>query len=51
MQTRQSQIVQFRYATVLAWSDVIDMKTERKELCRKVTIFASASRSLPDLPI
>jgi predicted amino acid racemase len=34
MQTSESQIVQFREATVLAWSDVIDVKSERKGLGR-----------------
>jgi hypothetical protein len=34
MQTSQGQIVQFRKATVLAWSDVIDVKSERKGLGR-----------------
>jgi hypothetical protein len=50
MQTSQCQIVQFRRTPVLAWNDVIDVKRERKERGRKMTILAAAGRSLPDLP-
>jgi hypothetical protein len=50
MQTGQGQIVQFRSAAMLAWNDVINMKIERKELRRELTILTTTHGPFPDQP-
>ena len=50
MQTSQRQIIRFCQAAVLARRDVVDVKSEGKEIRGKTTILAAISRSLPNLP-